>query len=101
MTFGFHRMELLGALANIFIVWTLIIFVMYESTHRIVNKEFVEKPLVMLVAAGADLVVNIAIFKVLHEGHNHSHGLLNSCSHSHSHSHSHDHHHHHHGHSSL
>lgn len=41
MTFGWHRMELLGALANIFIVWTLILFLMYESAHRIINKEFV------------------------------------------------------------
>ena len=76
MTFGYHRMELLGALANIYIVWILILYVMYESTYRIIDKAFVEKPLVMLIAAGADLVVNIAIYKVLHGGTEHSHGLL-------------------------
>lgn len=76
MTFGYHRMELLGALLNIYIVWILIIYVMYESTYRIIDKEFVEKPLVMLIAAGTDLIVNIAIYKVLHGGAQHSHGLL-------------------------
>lgn len=92
MTFGYHRMELLGALSNIFIVWTLILFVIFESTHRIVNKEFVEKPLVMIVAATADLLVNIGIYKILHQGPTHSHGLLgNPCQHGHHH---HDHHHH-------
>jgi solute carrier family 30 (zinc transporter), member 2 len=29
MTFGYHRMELLGAIANIFIIWILIFFVVY------------------------------------------------------------------------
>lgn len=99
MTFGYHRMELLGALSNIFIVWTLIIFVMIESTHRIINKEFVEKPLIMLIAAAADLFVNLSIYKVLHEGPGHSHGLLGGHCHGHGHGHHHhDHHHHHHEH---
>jgi zinc transporter 2 len=90
MTFGYHRMELLGALSNIFIVWTLILFVIFESTHRILNKEFVEKPLVMMIAATADLLVNIAIYKILHQGPTHSHGLMASpCQHNHHH---HDHH---------
>ena len=38
MTFGYHRMEVLGAIINIYIVWILILFVMYESTYRIINK---------------------------------------------------------------
>jgi zinc transporter 2 len=38
MSFGYHRMELMGALANIFIIWLLILFVAYEATLRIINK---------------------------------------------------------------
>ena len=41
MTFGYHRMELLGALANIFIIWFLVLFIMYEATLRIIHKDFV------------------------------------------------------------
>ena len=37
-SFGYHRMELLGAIANLFIVWYLIIMVMIEATSRIINK---------------------------------------------------------------
>ncbi len=87
MTFGYHRMELLGALANIFIIWFLIIFVMYEASFRIIDKNFVQKPFVMLIAAGAGLVVNIIMYKVLHGGATHSHGLLADACHGHEHGH--------------
>lgn len=91
MTFGYHRMELLGALANIFIIWFLIIFVMYEATLRVINKDFVEKPFVMLIAAGGGLIVNIAMYKILHGGATHSHGLLADDCHGHGHDHDHGH----------
>jgi Co/Zn/Cd efflux system component len=81
----------LGALTNIYIVWILILYVMYESTHRIIDKAFVEKPMVMLIAAGADLIVNIAIYKVLHGGTEHSHGLLADHCDGHGHAHGHEH----------
>lgn len=42
MTFGYHRMELLGALGNLFIIWALALFLVYEATVRIINKEFVK-----------------------------------------------------------
>ena len=42
MTFGYHRMELMGALGNLFIIWALAIFLIYEATARIINKEFVK-----------------------------------------------------------
>jgi zinc transporter 2 len=29
MSFGYHRMELLGALANLFIVWVLVFYIIY------------------------------------------------------------------------
>jgi Co/Zn/Cd efflux system component len=31
-------MELIGALANIFIIWIMVIFILYEATLRVVNK---------------------------------------------------------------
>ncbi len=37
-TFGFHRMEVLGALGNLFIIWMLAFFLMYEAIVRIINK---------------------------------------------------------------
>ena len=38
VTFGYHRMELIGAQINIFIVWAMVLFIMYEATLRIINK---------------------------------------------------------------
>lgn len=38
MTFGYHRMELMGALGNLFIIWALAIFMFYEATTRIIDK---------------------------------------------------------------
>jgi zinc transporter 2 len=29
VSFGYHRMELIGALANIFIVWTMVLFIIF------------------------------------------------------------------------
>lgn len=38
MTFGYHRTEIIGALGNLFIIWTLAFFFLYEATNRIINK---------------------------------------------------------------
>lgn len=46
----------------------------------------------MLITAGGGLIVNIVMYKVLHNGSNHSHGLLaDSCAHDHEHGHEHNH----------
>jgi len=38
----------------------------------------------MLITAGGGLIVNIVMYKVLHNGSNHSHGLLSDgCGHDH------------------
>lgn len=68
MTFGYHRMELLGALGNLFIIWALAIFLIYEATMRIINKEFVKEPKVMLIVAAIGLPINIVMYFVLHGG---------------------------------
>ena len=80
MTFGYHRMELMGALGNLFIIWGLAFFLIYEATLRIINKEFVKEPLAMLIVAAAGLPINIIMYFVLHSGGSHSHGLMSeSC----------------------
>lgn len=38
MSFGYHRMEVNGALGNLFIIWALAIFLIYEATLRIIEK---------------------------------------------------------------
>jgi cation diffusion facilitator family transporter len=38
MTFGYHRMELLGALSNLFIIYVLLLFIVFEASERIVAR---------------------------------------------------------------
>lgn len=83
-SFGFHRLEIIGAIANLFIIWAVAFFLIIESTSRIVNKEFVQEPKIMLIVAGGGLLVNIGMYFVLHSGGGHSHGLGQECTHSHS-----------------
>ena len=36
-TYGYHRAEVLGALASIFFIWIVTIWLMFEATLRILN----------------------------------------------------------------
>ena len=38
MTFGYHRMELLGALSNLFIIYVLLLFVVFEASERVIAR---------------------------------------------------------------
>ncbi len=81
-SFGYHRLEIIGAVANLFIIWAVALFLIIESTSRIVNKEFVQEPRIMLIVAGGGLLVNIGMYFILHSG-GHSHGLGKECEHDH------------------
>ena len=36
-SFGYHRAEVLGALASILIVWAMVVWLVYEATERILK----------------------------------------------------------------
>lgn len=113
MSFGFHRAEILGALASVIMIWLLTGVLLYEAILRLMDPSDVDGRLMFFIACGG-LVVNLVIGYVLHQsGHGHSHGGLPTApghghshghgdhGHSHGHSHSHGHGHgHSHGHSS-
>ena len=92
LTFGYQKVQPLGALINVAIIWFVTIYLLIEATHRIIEKEIVEEPLYMLLTSIFGLCCNLYVMKVLHsEG---AHG----CSHDHGHGHKHHHHHHDHAH---
>jgi zinc transporter 2 len=39
MSFGYHRTEVLGALASIMLIWGIVIYLFIEAIHRIVDPE--------------------------------------------------------------
>lgn len=84
LSFGYHRAEVIGALLSIVLIWIITIYLFYEATSRIINKEPVEEPLIMLITAGFGFLCNLIMAKVLHSSPGHSH---HGCSHSHNHDH--------------
>jgi len=77
MSFGYHRAEILGALASVLLIWGLIIWLFIEAIHRIVDPEEIDG-LIMLITAGVGLVFNIISIFTLHScggehGHHHHH----------------------------
>lgn len=82
MSFGYHRAEIIGALASIMLIWGIIIYLFIEAIHRIVDPEEIDGK-VMLITACVGLVCNIISIFTLH-----------SCGGEHGHHHHHHHHHH-------
>ena len=62
-TYGYHRSEVLGALASILIIWGLVIALIYEASMRvnlIINHGGYDMdPLIMIITAGVGLCCNI------------------------------------------
>ena len=81
MSFGYHRAEVLGALASILLIWGLIIFLFIEAIHRLFDPEEIDGK-IMLITACVGLGCNlISIFTLHscgghhgHHHHGHSHG---------------------------
>lgn len=72
-TFGYHRAEILGALANGLILWMLMGFLLYKAITRIFHPQIVTGPIVFIVAS-IGLFANIFMAKLLNPKH-HGHGL--------------------------
>jgi len=86
MTYGYHRVEALGALATLCITWYVTGILVYLAVRRIVDQDFEIHDTTMLVTASAAVAFNILLGLTLHGacglGHGHSHG--NGRGHSHS-----------------
>lgn len=92
-SYGFFRIEILGALVSIQLIWLLAGILVYEAIVRLIHENGQVQGFLMFVVSAIGLAVNIAMAFFL--GHDHGHGH----NHGHDHSHGHDakHHQHHHG----
>lgn len=84
-TFGFARLEILGALGSILLIWLLTGILAYEAIHRLFFADVANAVdgRLMFIIATLGLLVNLAMMYLL--GHNHGHG------HDHDHGHGRDH----------
>src|SRR4051812_20811275 len=64
-TFGFHRAEILAAVANAVLLLGIAAFILYQAWSRFAAPEEIDSLPMVLVAAGG-LVVNLIAFKTLH-----------------------------------
>eukprot|EP01113_Clastostelium_recurvatum_P018039 TRINITY_DN2128_c0_g1_i5.p1 TRINITY_DN2128_c0_g1~~TRINITY_DN2128_c0_g1_i5.p1 ORF type:complete len:441 (-),score=119.67 TRINITY_DN2128_c0_g1_i5:48-1337(-) len=86
MSFGFHRAEILGALASVLTIWGLTGVLIYEAILRIIHPpDHVDGKIMFFVACGG-LFINVLDAFILHwgsGGHGHSHGLGGGHGHAH------------------
>jgi zinc transporter 2 len=65
MSYGYHRAEILGAVASIALIWGLLIWLMIEATERIIEGPKVDGE-IMLITAIVGLACNIINIFTLH-----------------------------------
>ena len=87
-SFGYHRAEVLGAIASILIVWLMTGMLVYEAVKRMIIPEIVDGRIMFLVSV-IGLVMNGVLMLVLgHDGHSHGgHGHSHGHGHGHGHGH--------------
>ncbi|KAJ7951385.1 Metal tolerance protein 1 [Quillaja saponaria] len=71
-SYGFFRVEILGALVSIQLIWLLAGILVYEAIARIIRDTSEVNGFLMFLVAAFGLVVNIAMAVLL--GHDHGHG---------------------------
>ena len=84
MSFGYHRAEVIGALASVLLIWGLTAWLITEAIQRVVKADEVDGK-IMLITASIGLIINLIMVKVLHSGPGHHHLGGGECSHGHSH----------------
>ncbi|ERN19359.1 hypothetical protein AMTRI_Chr09g22700 [Amborella trichopoda] len=73
-SYGFFRIEILGALVSIQMIWLLAGILVYEAIARIVNDTGEVQGFLMFLVAAFGLVVNIIMAVLLGHDHGHGHG---------------------------
>ena len=88
-TFGYHRVEIVGAMASVLLIWALTAALCVEAVNRIIKPEPVDGRIMFITAVGG-LFVNLLMMRVLHSGggeggghHGHSHAGGGGHGHSH------------------
>lgn len=71
MSYGYHRAEILGALASAVSLWVLSGFLIYEAVQRLYHPPEVQGPIVFVIAT-IGLGANLLMMRTLHHSQKHS-----------------------------
>jgi len=74
MSFGYHRAEILGALASGLMIWLIAGFLIYQSILRMQSPPEVQGPVVFVIAT-IGLIANLACMRLLHPASAHNMNL--------------------------
>lgn len=88
-TFGFFRLEILGALVSIQLIWLITGILVYEAIDRIIHKTGEVNGMLMFIVATFGLLVNLGMVFLLGHSHGHDHGHDHGHGHGHGEEHGH------------
>ncbi|XP_020274634.1 metal tolerance protein 1-like isoform X3 [Asparagus officinalis] len=94
-SYGFFRVEILGALVSIQLIWVLAGILVYQAILRIIHDSGEVQGSLMFAVSAFGLFVNIIMAVMLGHEHGHAHGHSHGHGHDHDHGHGHGHGHHH------
>ncbi|XP_022948628.1 metal tolerance protein B-like [Cucurbita moschata] len=80
-SFGFNRLEVIGALVSVQLIWLISGFLIYEAANRILGQKTKVNGLLMFAIAAFGFLLNLVM--VMWLGHSHSHSHSHSCHHDH------------------
>ncbi|XP_050901682.1 metal tolerance protein B [Lathyrus oleraceus] len=90
-SFGYNRLEVLGALLSVQLIWFISGFLIYEAVGRILYRNDSVNGKLMFAIATFGFVLNCIMVLWLGHDHSHHHGFGDSHGHDHDHDHSHHH----------
>ncbi|XP_037950209.1 probable zinc transporter protein DDB_G0283629, partial [Teleopsis dalmanni] len=94
MSFGYKRMEVMGAIVSIVSIWILTTTLVMVAIERILSNDFDLNANTMMTISGIGILINIVMVFILHGGeilpggHGHSHSNGHGHAHGHGHGHS-------------
>jgi cation diffusion facilitator family transporter len=65
LSFGYHRAEVLGALASIMLIWGIIIYLLISAIHRITHPKEIDAEVMLITSVGGLICNLISIFTLL------------------------------------
>lgn len=72
MTFGYERVEVIGALFSVFFIWSAVVYLMVESFHKYWHPIEIDGKVFLQVSI-AGLIVNLICMAILHYNPKHRH----------------------------
>jgi len=66
-SYGYHRAQIVGALASVIIIWLLTIWLVEEAYDRAVNNKVEIQGLIMFFVAVVGLLCNLYMMQILHQ----------------------------------